>query len=349
MVAIKAQQADAFVRSPPVDVAAFLFHGTDPGLVSERAAAVAKKLAATGDEPGEIVRLDDTDLEADPDRLAVELGTVPMFGGRKIIRTTASRRVGAPLLKPLIEENRIIGAILVEAGNLKADDALRALFEKGPRAAAIACYSDEGRDLEALVRDILDQSGMTMTEDARRLLISRLGADRALSRAEIEKLALYCQGAKRIEIEHVEAVVGDASELAIDRIVDAAFSGNPGKAVIECERTTTSGESPHLVLSALLRHGMRLHRVRTTMDQGMPLDEALRGLHPPLFFKQRDRFVELLQTWPAARLQTAITRMNDAMRLTRGGAMDESVVTERLLLEIAHLAALGRPVRPTRQ
>lgn len=343
MAAIKPQQAAAFLRSPPADLIAVLFHGTDPGLVGERAAAIAKTLAARADPPGEILRIDESDLDGDPDRLAVELGTIPMFGGRKIVRSAMGRRLNAALVKPLIEEGRIEGVLVLEAGNLRADDGLRKLFEAAPRCAALACYPDEARDLDALVSEILKAEKIEIAEDARKLLTARLGADRALSRAEIEKLALYAHGRPRIEIADVDAVVGDASELAVDRVLQAALSGDAGAAVVECERSVASGESPQFVLVMLLRQVMRLHRVRAAMDDGASAEEALRGLRPPLFFKQRDEFLGALKVWPAARLETAIGRIDAAMRSTRGGEMEEAVVTERLLLEIAHLAAIGRP------
>ena len=52
-------------------------------------------MAARENPPGEIIRIEDGDLEDDPDRLAVELQTMPMFGGRKVVRTTTSRRITA--------------------------------------------------------------------------------------------------------------------------------------------------------------------------------------------------------------------------------------------------------------
>ena len=42
-------------------------------------------------------------LEDDPDRIFVELQTAPMFGGRKIVRAAAGRRVTAAQLKALVE------------------------------------------------------------------------------------------------------------------------------------------------------------------------------------------------------------------------------------------------------
>src|SRR5512145_2675525 len=105
MVAVKSYQAEAFLKAVERVPAAVLFYGTDAGLVGERAAALARRLAEAHD--GEILRLDDSDLEGNPDRIGVELLTLPMFGGRKIVRATAGRRINAATLKSIVEIGRL--------------------------------------------------------------------------------------------------------------------------------------------------------------------------------------------------------------------------------------------------
>ena len=57
-----------------------------------------------------------------------------MFGGPKVVRATAGRRVTAAALQPLLEGGTLAATLIVEAGNLKPTDALRALFEKSAQA-----------------------------------------------------------------------------------------------------------------------------------------------------------------------------------------------------------------------
>src|SRR5450631_3637358 len=116
---IKAAQADRFLKAPPRDLAAVLFYGTDPGLVSERAASFAKMLVSDPTSPNEIIRIDDADLAGDPDRLGVEMRTIPMFGGRKIVRLRAEARLRPELVADLLDGGPLAGVLLVEAGNLK--------------------------------------------------------------------------------------------------------------------------------------------------------------------------------------------------------------------------------------
>lgn len=335
MVAVKAHLAENFLKNPDASLRGILFFGSDPGLITERAQTAAKRLAARETPTGEIIRLDDADLDSDRDRLGVELRTLPMFGGRKIVRVTTGRIINAAVLKDLINSGDLAGVLIVEAGNLKPTDALRAAFEKAPHAAAVACYGDEGRDLETLARDVLETAGMDISAEARALLIARLGADRALSRAEIEKLVLFAQGKPRIEIEDVEAIVGDASELAIDRIVNAAASGDAATAVNEFARAVTAGESPQMVIAAIQRHFQKLHRVRAEIDRGQQLNDAIRQLRPPLHFKQRDAFTGQCRRWARPALDRALAATADALKTARLNAPIEQVVAERLLMSLA--------------
>jgi DNA polymerase III subunit delta len=342
MVAIKTHQAAAFLSAADRAPSAVLFYGSDAGLVGERAAQLAKALAAREDPKGEILRLDDTDLEEEPDRIYVELQTTPMFGGRKIVRAAVGRRVTAAQLKPLVEGAALEGFLIVEAGNLRPDDALRTLFEKSSSAAAVACFPDEARDLEAVIREVFAGSKVQIAPEAKRLLMLRLGADRALSRAEIDKLALYAHGKAVIEESDVEAAVGDAAELALDRIVMAAATGRAAAALAECDRSVASGESPQGVIAALQRHFLRLHRMRGALDSGRSMDEVLRSLRPPPHFKQRDALEQQGRSWSTRKLNTALARIAEAAKAARLNSALEGTLTESLLLDLGVLARDGK-------
>ena len=342
MVAVKAHQADAYLKSPDPRTSAYLLFGSDAGLVSERAAGIAKAIAARDNPPGEIVRLDDIDIESDPDRLSVELLTIPMFGGRKIVRIETSRRVTAAMLKPLVEGSPLAGVLIVEAGNLKKDDAIKLAFEKAPHAAAIACYADDGRNLDSVINDVLQPLRLTITPTARQMLIGRLGADRVMSRGEIEKLALYAQGQGQISEDDVEAVVGDAAELTIDRIVTAAALGDGARAVTELQRAIHAGESAQGIIYAVQRHFTRLHRLRAAVDGGKSIEQTIGEMRPPIHFKQKDALTAQLRTWRADALDAALAGIAAAARAARMTSALEDLLAERLVLTLSRLA---RPAR----
>ncbi|HXF54668.1 MAG TPA: DNA polymerase III subunit delta [Hyphomicrobiaceae bacterium] len=345
MVAIKAHQAQAFLKSMDAAIAAVLVYGNDAGLVSERARAAAERLAGNSNPPGEIVRIEEADFEQDPERLAVELKTVAMFGGRRIVRTTAGRKINAQVLTPLLAPGAMAGALVVEAGNLRQGDALRAAFERADHAVAIPCYGDEVRDLDRLVREALAAQGVEITAEARQALLARLGADRALSRSEIEKVALYAGDKGRVEVDDVDAVVGDAAELAIDAVLFAAASGDAARAMSEFDRTVASGESPQAIILALQRHFQRLNRIRAALDAGRGFEDAIRPLRPPVHFKHKGIVETQARAWTLARSSQALAMIAAAARAARLTAALEAALAERLVLDLVRLAPRPRPTR----
>ena len=209
MVAYKSSGVARFLKSPDPKCRAVLVYGPDAGLVSERAAALADTFARQKKGVAEIVRLDDRDFADEPARLDIELRTRPMFADSKVVRVTAGSRLDVPSLKALLAEPSD-NALIVEAGNLRPDSGLRKLFEKLGDAAALPCYAD-ARDLAGIIDDELADAGLRIDPDTKTYLMNRLGADQAMSRTEVVKLALYARGNASVTHDDVEAIVGDAA------------------------------------------------------------------------------------------------------------------------------------------
>lgn len=329
MVAHKASAVPRFLKSPDPSCRAVLVYGPDAGLVSERAAALTGTLARRQGADAEIIRLDDRDFAEDPARLDVELRTQPMFASAKVVRVTAGSRLDVLSLKALLAEPSD-NALIVEAGNLRPDSGLRKLFEKLPDAAALPCYADE-RDLAAVIDAELAGAGLAIDRETKTYLMSRLGADQAMSRTEVAKLALYARGAGRVTHDDIAAVVGDAAEIALENFVYAASGGEAKDALRELQRLAAAGTDRAAAMSALARHFTRLHQVASREGN---LDEAVRTLRPPLHYKRRDAFAAHCRKWGAKRLSSALPLIQETIRRSRRSPDLDSAFAERLLLTL---------------
>ena len=219
---------------------------------------------------------------------------------------------------------------------MKPDDSLRALFETTEACFAVACYPDSVADIDSLITDVLAPFSLTIEHDARALLQSRLGADRALSRAEIEKLALFCLWPIcRSPLEKVESIVGDAAGLALERIAEAAAEGRTQAAVTDFGRAIASGENAQTIISTTQRYFLKLHRVRSDVDAGQRLDDALKAMRPPLFFKQKDVFARQVRRWTRPQLDQALRRIAEAAKAARLSSVLEDILAERLILSLS--------------
>jgi DNA polymerase III subunit delta len=333
MVAYKSSAVASFVKAPTPGCRAVLVYGPDAGLVTERATALAQVFAQRGAGPTEIVRLDDRDLGEDPARLEVELRTAPMFASQSVVRVTAGAKLDVPSLKSLLA-TEFDNPLIVEAGNLRPDSGLRKLFESQKSAAALPCYGDD-RALAGLIDAELAEAGLSIDRDTRDYLMTRLGADQALSRAEVVKLALYAQGGHSVSHEDIEAIVGDAAETALENFVYAASGGDAKAALSELQRLAAAGTDRSSALSALGRHFTQLHRAATGMAGGQTAGEALRSLRPPPRPKSReDIFLAHCRKWGAGRLARTLPLIQEAVRRTRRSPDLEGAFAERLVLTI---------------
>jgi DNA polymerase-3 subunit delta len=333
MVAYKSSAVASFIKAPKAECRAVLVYGPDAGLVAERADALAQVFAKRGRGQTEIVRLDDRDLTEDPARLEVELRTIPMFADQSVVRVAAGPKLDVLALKTLLAED-FANFLIVEGGNLRPDSGLRKLFEGHKGAAALPCYSD-ARDLSALIEAELAAAGLSIDRETRDYLMTRLGADQALSRAEVVKLALYAQGRGTVSHDDVEAIVGDAAETALENFVYATSGGDAKAALSELQRLVASGTDKGLALSALGRQFIQLHRVAASVASGRPAEEALRSLRPPPRPRTREEaFLMRSRKWGAARLAKVLPDIQEAVRRSRRSPDLESAFAERLVLSL---------------
>jgi DNA polymerase-3 subunit delta len=335
MVAHKAASVQRFLNAPDPDCRAILLYGPDAGLVTMRGAALASLLAGHGS--AEIVRIDDRDLAEDRARLEVELRTVPMFATGKVVRVTAGARLDVPALKALLE-TPLDARLIVEAGNLKPDSGLRKLFESHKQAAALPCYADE-RNLAVLIEAELAGAGIGIDAETRAYLMTRLGADQALSHAEIVKLALYAAGRAQVTHEDIDAIVGDGAEIAVETFVYAVSGGETKEALRQLDRLAGSGLEASTALSGLARHFLQLHSLAASLAKGGSVEQAVKSLRPRPHFKREPIFVAHSRRWGADRLLNAMPMIQEAVKRTRRYPELEQAFAERLVLALHHKAA----------
>jgi DNA polymerase III subunit delta len=333
MVAIKPFEVDAFVARPDPARPVVLVFGPDAGLVSERVNALIKGAVDDPNDPFALARLEGEELSAEPSRLVEEAQTIPLFGGKRAVWVKAGSRNIVPAVEALLGLRDSECRVVIEAGDLRRNAPLRALIERAKNGAALPCYADDERARTRLIDDEMRSAGLTLAPDARAMLVPLLGGDRAASRSEVQKLALYAGGEKEVTVEDVAAVVADASALAIDDIVDAAFAGRPAELERELAKARTAGTPAGSIFFAAQRQLSQLHRWRTAIEAGdnFSVDSAV----PPAQFRRKKSVEAALNLWTAWRLVAAMAELADAVLESRRNSALTDTIAERALLSIA--------------
>ncbi len=164
--------------------------------------------------------------------------------------------------------------------------------------------------------------------------MTRLGADQALSRAEVVKLALYAQGGGAVSHDDIEAIVGDAAETALENFVYATSGGDAKAALSELQRLAAAGTDKAAALSALGRHFTQLHRVAAAVASGRHGRGGAPFAQAPPHPKREEAFLVHCRRWGAGRLAKALPLIQEAVRRSRRSPDLEGAFAERLVLAL---------------
>jgi DNA polymerase-3 subunit delta len=335
MVALKASDIDKFMARPDPARPIVLVFGPDAGLVRERAEALIRVSIDDPKDPFQLARLDGDDLASEPTRLVEEANTIPLLGGRRAVWVKGGSRNFAPAVEALIGASSPDCRVVIEAGDLRRSAPLRVLCERAKNAVALPCYADGERDLVRLIDTEMREAGLTISAEARAALVPLLGGDRLASRHEIGKLALFARGKTEVGIDDVMAVVADASTLALDGLIDAAFAGRTGELEVQLGKARTAGTSPGTIVSAALRQVSQLHRARLAIENGASISDAAGTLQPFVHFSRKVAVEAALKSWTSARLARAMAQLAEATLEQRRQTSMAEAIAQRALLSLA--------------
>ncbi len=340
---INAQNVPAFLRRPDPAIRFVLVYGPDAGLVTERARELAGNVVADLADPFRVVELTGQALQDDPARLQDEAAAIALTGGRRVVRI---RELGDRNTKTVVDFLKFLpGDALVvgEASELAPRSSLRKLCEGDKRAAALPCYGDDAGAIAELAQKALSAEGLTIAADALTFLQSVLGSDRRMTRMELDKLVLYAGNrAEPISLEEVQACAGDIAARSIDDVVYAAVGGDTDGLERALSYAFQSGENPIAILRSTARHLQRLHLATGYRTQGVALENALKKLRPPVFFKQKSAFSAHLSMWKLPRLASALDLIYQAEVDCKSTGIPDQAVCRAALLRLAAAARSAR-------
>lgn len=342
MILGKRPDIERFLSRPDAGVRAALIYGRDIGVVRDRGRQLAGKIAKDPDDPFDVAQLTDGDLDGDAARLEGELAAQSLMGGRRLVRLRFStekagldKLAAEALTRHAAGELNPDAFLLIEAGALGRDSALRKAAEKAPGAAAIPCYEDEPGDVARQVREALAKDQLSLNAEALALFVARMPKERGVARQEIERLALYLgpgSGAVATPAD-LEPFLGVEPEASLSDAAIDAFGGRLGDAQAGLRRAAQEGEAGPAAIKAMGMHLGRLRRALTLTKSGAGLQEAAKAAG--VFWKQEREFLRQARSWTLDELDRIQPEILAADRLCKTAGSPDHLIAERLALAVA--------------
>jgi DNA polymerase-3 subunit delta len=317
---IDAARIDTFLKNPGA-TSIILIYGPDSGLVSERALTLVKSAIGNIDDPFRYVEITDSS------RLLEEATAASLTGGRRVVRLrdatdTATKSTEALLKSPAD------ALVILEAGDLTPKSKLRALAEKNPAAASIACYVADTARLPRIITDRLRAQNVNIEAEAAAWVAANITGEEGTIRQAIEILLLYAGPAREtLSLNDVSAALADAGNPpAVDRAIALAYD---------------EGVSPVALIRVLLGELMRLRVAASQLSASTTIQEAIGSLRPPIFFKRVPIFTRALSLWQPPALTEAIRIALTAEAACKSTHTPDQAYCRQMLLGLASKARLA--------
>ncbi len=177
-------------------------------------------------------------------------------------------------------------------------------------------------------------------------MAANIVGDRAIARSEAEKLITYIGPDKRfVSLEDVAACIGNSAALSLDDLTNHVASGNFPSAERALTHILSEGIPAVTVLRHLQTHFTRLHAVKSRLQAGEDLEQALKKLRPPLFWKAKPAFQAQLAAWRPAQIEQALLLLMAAEARCKQTAFNPGILCSRAVLSLSQTAARAAGAR----
>lgn len=315
----------------------YLFHGRET-LLRER---YLNKIAASVPEGFEDFNLHRLSAgESSPGEVLAQARTMP-FMGRSVIIVRGVEQYPAEALSPFLDylDSPNEAACLVLVAD-KPD--FRQKFYKAfrDRGLDVVFEAPRGRGLIPWVKEAMSGRGHQLDEEGARRLIDQVGTDLMELDQELEKVSLYALGQERVGVQEVKAAARLGPTASVFELGDAIGEQDRGRALSALKDLLQTGH--HLpVLAMVVRHFRLLLKARLLLDRRRPRAEAAKvlGLSPFIAGKYLDQASGL----GLAEIKKGLARLLAADLALKSSPLQERLVMERLVLDLASLRPVRRP------
>lgn len=222
------------------------------------------------------------EVESAVNRFRDSVQTLSMFGGRRVVwlkdvnfladtvtgRAESTLTLVEDLQEILAAVNPADTAVLITAAPIDRRRAFPKWCEKNADFTLVAGDDGDGAGLEAVVLAEAKALGVTMSPDAGRLLLAKVGANTRLLVEEVRKLATYVAEGETIQETQVAELTANVAEGDFFETAEAFFRGDLRATLGALERHFFAGGDARPVISALQNRNRTLLQIRALIDAG---------------------------------------------------------------------------------
>ena len=283
----------------------FLVYGENEGLKNEVIQNLKKNL------DGKIDNYEETQILIDKEFFYQKVFNKSLFEKEKIIIINRCSEKIYQVIESILEKNISDAKIILNASILEKKSKLRNLFEKKKNLIIVPTYKDTSLGLLEIARKFFYNYKISISQEAINLLVNRCNGDRGHLKSELDKILIFIQDKKNINLEEIYRLTNLSGNFSINELVDTTLSKNSQKASEIINESNYKVEDGILILRTFLQRAKRLLNLYEEQNENLSVDSLIDNYKPPIFWKDKPIVKKQLENWSKSKIENLIININN--------------------------------------
>ena len=311
---IKEYLIDNYLLNPEDKINLFFFISPDSGLTDQRVKTLCKTLGIDNNNPFNVSRIDQNELEKNPSKLLDEsltysLDTEERFVFLKIYSENIPTSV-VKSIKDLISHFPLNDTkVIISARNLSLTLPLVKHINDNVFCNTFVSYQKSAKSLQTEIINVFSQEGIKITDDALKLLESNLGDNQLNTKKSLDNIISFVYPRKTIDYDDIIKIIPNSKLIEIDQTVFSVFTGNYEETANSIELLNSSGVSTLEIIRVFLKWSITLKVACDVYKKTKSIDIAIKESTTYVFWKVRPKFEESIRKCVNLNLNIIIDRL----------------------------------------
>ncbi len=282
----------------------FLVYGENDGLKKDVIQILKKKLN------GKIESYDEKQIIDNNELFYENLFNQSLFEKEKIIIINRCSEKIYEIIEKIIEKNIPDIKIILNSIVLEKKSKLRNLFEKDKYLIVVPTYKDTSISLIEIAKKFFNNYKISISQETINLLVNRCNGDRGHLKSELDKILIYMNGKRNINLEEIHKLTNLSENFSINELVDTSLSKNSQKTSEIINESSYKSEDGILILRTVLQKTKRLLNIYEKKKENESYDNLINNYTPPIFWKDKPIVRKQLESWSKLRVKDLIEKVN---------------------------------------
>jgi len=279
----------------------FLVYGENEGLKKEIIQTLKKKFS------GNVENYDEEQIISNSELFYENLFNKSLFEKEKIIIVNRCSEKICNIIEKIIDKKISDTKIILDLNILEKKSKLRNLFEKDKELIIVPTYKDNSIALAEIAKKFFYNYKISISQETINLLISRCNGDRGHLKSELDKILIYMNDKKNINLEEIYKLTNLAENFSINELVDTSLSKNSKKTSEILNESNYKSEDGILILRTFLQKAKRLLNLYEGQNGNVSFDSLINDYKPPIFWKDKPIIKRQLESWSKSKIKDLIT------------------------------------------